>query len=53
MLVRKKDLVNIVNVSTGTIENWKKKGLPFVKNGGIVFYDVEAVKKWILAGNTN
>lgn len=48
------DLANMLQISIGTIANWRtnKKGPEFVRIGGVVRYNPEAVNAWIKAQPT-
>ena len=50
--VRIKELAKVLNVSTRTIERWRKLGLPFIKIGNVVTYDVEKVSAWLNDNHT-
>ena len=36
-----------LNVSSSTVDNLKKKGLPYIKIGKLIWYKVEDVKTWL------
>jgi predicted DNA-binding transcriptional regulator AlpA len=49
------DLGNLLQVSVGTIANWrtsKTKGPDFIRIGGLVRYSPEAVNAWLEAQPT-
>jgi 5-methylcytosine-specific restriction protein A len=46
-LVSEKELAEILQLSRSTINRLRKQGMPFIKIGKSVRYDLEAVKKWI------
>lgn len=46
-LLNAKELAGYFGVSRGTIVNWKKRGMPFLKICTNVRYDLTAVMKWV------
>lgn len=42
-----KDLEEFFQVSRYTLINWREKGLPYVKIGNTIRYDLDDVKKWV------
>ena len=36
-----------LNVSSSTVDNLKKKGLPYIKIGKLIWYKIEDVKTWL------
>ena len=46
-LISIKQLSSLMNVSTASINRWRKKGLPFKKIEKAVRYDLNEVKQWI------
>lgn len=49
-LIDVNELSKLLGVSTSTIKNYRKKGLPYYKNGRSVRYDYEEVKEWLRNG---
>ena len=50
-LLIRKGLSLKLNISIPTICRWEKKGLPVIRIGGIVRYDLAEVNKWISLNN--
>ena len=46
-LVKMKDICDLLKVSRTTINNWRKKGMPYEKFGTIVRFDKEKVYEWL------
>ena len=46
-LMTRKTLSLKLDVSIPTIVRWEKQGLPVIRIGGIVRYDIDQVRKWI------
>lgn len=46
-LITKKELAEIIGVSIRTIERYHHKGLPIIKIGRTVRYDLDEVSIWI------
>lgn len=46
-LYTNKDLQEFFQVGRHTLLNWREKGLPFVKIGGTIRYDLDEVKEWV------
>ena len=46
-LATTKDLMEKYQVTRGTINNWRKEGLPSIKIGGVVRFDIEVVDNWV------
>lgn len=42
-----KDMEEIFQVSRFTLINWREKGMPVIKIGTTVRYDLDAVKEWV------
>jgi excisionase family DNA binding protein len=42
-----KELCEWLKISPNTANNWRRKGLPYVKTGNTVRYDKNAVQKWL------
>ena len=48
------DLMKLLGVSHGTIQNFRDSGmLPFTKIGGVIFYDIDDVQKMIQDNKSN
>lgn len=45
------ELAEFLKVSRQAIYNWRKIGLPFIKIGSRIRYDLEAVNEWIADQN--
>jgi excisionase family DNA binding protein len=41
------ELAEALKVSRQTLYDWRKKGLPFIKIGSRIRFDLEAVNEWI------
>lgn len=50
-LYTNKDLQEFFQVGRHTLLNWREKGLPFVKIGGTIRYDLDEVKGWVKKQN--
>lgn len=50
-LLTTEKLSEILKVSRITIYNWRKKGLPCIKIGRTVRFDLEKVMEWIESKN--
>lgn len=49
MFLKRFELAKKLNVSTTTVANWEKKGLPVIRKAGIVpLYNFEAVVDWLM-----
>jgi hypothetical protein len=48
-LVSAEGLADLLRVKPRTIKTLREKGLPAVKVGGLLFYDVEEAHRWIEA----
>jgi phage terminase Nu1 subunit (DNA packaging protein) len=46
-LLGNKEMQEIFGVTRYTLLNWRKKGMPSVKVGGLIKYDLDAVEKWV------
>lgn len=42
-----KELCAWLKISNNTANNWRRKGLPYVKVGNTIRYDRQAVEKWL------
>ena len=42
-----KELAKYLNVSKKTIYNYRQRGMPYVKVGGVMRYDKKEVMKWL------
>ncbi|MCR4436134.1 MAG: helix-turn-helix domain-containing protein [Clostridiales bacterium] len=42
-----KELCVWLKISNNTANNWRRKGLPYVKVGNTIRYDRQAVEKWL------
>jgi excisionase family DNA binding protein len=42
-----KQLSEKYQVHPGTVYNWRKKGMPVIKQGGVVRFDEEQVDRWL------
>lgn len=47
MYLKENELLKILNISHSALYTLRKKGLPIIKIGGSVRYDLDSVKKWI------
>lgn len=45
--LRKWQLAAELAVSQGTIDNWRKQGLPFMKIGAVIIFSLEEVLDWM------
>lgn len=36
-----------LNISRRTSERWRKAGMPFIKQGSVVRFDMKAVTEWL------
>lgn len=50
-IVNTEQLASKYGVSFGTIYNWRKRGMPVIKQGGTVRYDESDVDGWLRLGN--
>lgn len=49
LFLKRFELAKKLNVSTTTVANWEKKGLPVIRKAGIVpLYNFEAVVDWLM-----
>ena len=46
-IITEKELIEILKVSRITIYERRKKGLPFLKMGKVIRYDLEKVLSWM------
>lgn len=46
------EISNKYKVHPGTIYNWRKRGMPVIKQGGTVRYDETEVDKWLKSGDS-
>lgn len=42
-----KELCDWLKISNNTANNWRRKGLPYIRVGNTVRYDKEQVQKWL------
>lgn len=42
-----KDMEEIFQVSRFTLNNWRKKGMPVIKIGATIRYNLDDVKEWV------
>ncbi len=42
-----KELCDWLKISPNTANNWRRKGLPYLRVGNTVRYDKEEVQKWL------
>ncbi|WP_084524426.1 helix-turn-helix domain-containing protein [Lutispora thermophila] len=42
-----KELCEWLKISHNTANNWRRKGLPYIRVGNTVRYDKEQVQKWL------
>lgn len=47
MLLNKKELASKLKVSVATIDNLMKKGMPYLKIGKSVRFNLEEIFKWL------
>lgn len=47
VLYTTKELEEIFKVTRHTLIKWREQGMPFVKIGGTIRYDMDEIKKWI------
>jgi excisionase family DNA binding protein len=41
------DIANIYKVSTRTVRNWIKRGMPHLRIGNVIRFDIPEVEHWI------
>ncbi len=48
-LITQKEMANMLKMSESWLEKqrWRKKGIPFVKIGGRIFYDKQDIVEWL------
>ena len=47
MSLNRSETAQKLNVSLTTLDNWRRKGCPHTKTGKQVFFDLDALKKWL------
>lgn len=50
-MMTRKVLTQELGISQSTIIRWEKEGMPVIRIGGIVRYNLEQVKQWIAEMN--
>lgn len=46
--LRSKEVIKLLGISPGTLQNMRNNGtLPFTKLGGVMFYDIENIKRML------
>lgn len=46
-IVREKDLKKELKVTRPTLLSWRKQGMPHIKKGRLVFYEIDKVLIWL------
>ncbi|NFA42710.1 DNA-binding protein [Clostridium botulinum] len=49
-LLKSEEICKFLNVTRKTLYNYRDKGMPYIKNGGSVLYDKDAVEEWLKCG---
>lgn len=50
MVLSEKELAELLNISKWTVRDWRLKGgLPYIRVGRRIFYQIESVRKWMNA----
>lgn len=52
-MITSKELQEIYSLSRSTIDRWRKEGLPVVKVGRSVRFDLDNVQEWIAKHKQN
>lgn len=52
-LVTSREIEATYKISRTTVDRWRKEGMPYVKVGRGVRFDLEAVNKWIAENKGN
>ena len=42
-----KELCEYLNVSSKTLYNYRERGMPFIRVGGVIRYEKEKVMEWL------
>ena len=45
--LRTRDIKKMFKVSTQTLYNWRKEGMPYSGSGKMLLYDEKAVREWL------
>lgn len=45
--LRSRDLCKMFKVTTQTLHNWRKEGMPYSGSGWMLFYDETEVRAWL------
>ena len=46
-MIREQDVMKELKISRPTLSRWKKRGLPFLKVGALVFFEMPKVHQWL------